>query len=456
MSKAFLLAALALGTAVVPAAAQAGSYGDAPADPSPAAFWAQLGDTTLARLVGDAMAANADLRGAEARVRAARSERRLSTFDYAPTITATGGYTRQRVSANQLPGAPTSLRDQEWWDGGFDATWELDVFGRVRRTVAARSAAEASVREDARWVRVSLAAEVARAYYELRGAERQLQVARRNAENQRSTLQLTVDRLAAGRGTALERERASAQLSSTLAAVPMLEARASAARARLAVLLDRVPGSDVVGSLGDGGLPALPAAPPAAVADSALRQRPDVRSAERRLAAQTALVGAARASYLPRLGVYGGIGLNAPSADLLGRSEARRYAVGPVISWPAFDLGRVRARVDAARAEADAARASYDLAVLSAREEAENARVLFDRTRERLGYLREAADASQRGAELARLRFDAGAAGFLEVLDAERTLLDAQERLAQGETDAAQALVALYRASGGGWVAADR
>jgi outer membrane protein TolC len=169
------------------------------------------------------------------------------------------------------------------------------------------------------------------------------------------------------------------------------------------------------------------------------------------LAARTALVRSARAEYRPRVGVGGTVGYSSLAVDAFGRAGTARYAVGPVVSWPAFDLGRVRARVDAARAESEDARAEYDRTLLVARAEAQAARVALERARARLAHLRDAARASERGADLARLRFEGGAAGFLEVLDAQRSLLEAQDRLAQGETEATTAFAALYKALGGAW-----
>jgi outer membrane protein TolC len=328
------------------------------------------------------------------------------------------------------------------------------VFGRLRPLVAARAAATDAAVEDVRGTRVSLAAEVARAYYERQGIARQLDVARRNAANQRRTLQLTVDRLDAGRGTALDRERASAQLSATLASVPTLEARASAAAYRLAVLsgsdADTLPIAPAMIDVPNAA-PSLPDLPSADALPALVAARPDVRAAERVRAARGALVRSARADYLPRIGVAGSVGLASTAADAFGRAGTSRYALGPVVSWPAFDVGRVRAHVDAARAEQEDARASYDHAVLAARAETRTAYAALVGARARLAYLREAAQASERGAELARLRFEGGAAGFLEVLDAERSLLEAQNNLAQGETDAATAFAALYEVLGGAW-----
>jgi multidrug efflux system outer membrane protein len=414
------------------------------------AFWTELGDSALGRLVTEALSANLDVRAAEARVRNARANRQLASFDYFPTITASIGYQRQRLSGESFPGLPGSV-EQDLYDAGVDASWELDVFGRIRSNVAGQNALERAAREDVRDVQVLLASELGRIYYELRGAQGQLAVAQRNAENQRHTLQLTEDRLDAGRGTAFDRERASAQLSATLASIPELETRVASAIFRIGVLLGRPPAALADALAAPAELPGLPEKPRVGTPDLLVRQRPDVRSAERQLAAQAAFVGAARAEYLPRLSVGGSAGVTSSAFDSFGESGTSRFLIGPALSWPLFDLGRVKARVGAARARADEARASYDQTVLLALEETEIALVTYDRSRARLTHLREAAAASERAAELARLRFDEGVTDFLQVLDAERTMLEAQDRLARGRTDAVTAFVALYRALGGAW-----
>lgn len=414
------------------------------------AFWIELGDSALGRLVTEALRANLDVRAAEARVRSARANRQLASYDYFPTVTAGGGYTRQRLSGESFPGLPGAV-EQDLYDAGVDGSWELDVFGRIRGNVAGQNALERAAQEDVRDVQLLLASELGRIYYELRGAQGQLAVAQRNAENQRRTLQITEDRLDAGRGTAFDRERASAQLSATLASIPELETRVASAIFRIGVLLGRPPAALADALAAPAELPDLPEKPRVGTPDLLVRQRPDVRSAERQLAAQTAFVGAARAEYLPRLSVGGSAGFTSNSGDSFGESETSRFLIGPVLSWPLFDLGRVKARVGAARARADEARASYDQTVLLALEEAETALVAYDRSRARLTHLREAAAASERAVELARLRFDEGVTDFLQVLDAERTMLEAQDRHARGRTDAVTAFVALYRALGGAW-----
>ncbi|HST62178.1 MAG TPA: TolC family protein, partial [Longimicrobium sp.] len=269
--------------------------GDGAASP---ALWRALGDTTLERLVADALAANPDLRAADARVRAARALRTTARLDLRPSVTASGGYTRQRVSSALVPGAGGSLPDQDLWDAGVRMSWEVDVFGRGRRTLRGRGALLDAAEEDVRDVRVLLASEVARAYFDLRGAQDRLAVALRNAENQRRSLQVTRVRLEVGRGTGLDTERAQAQLSSTLAAVPLQEAAIAAAQHRIGVLLGRAPATVAVELGGAAPLPPLPALPSAAEPGAAepgalARLRPDVRVAERQLQAQAAFVSAA-------------------------------------------------------------------------------------------------------------------------------------------------------------------
>ena len=413
-------------------------------------YWNQLGDTTLSRLVDEVLRANLDVRSARARVSAARSDRVRTVLDLTPSATVAAGYSRQRLSTASFPGALGVFPDQNVWDAGVNASWDLDVFGGIRHTVQARGAladvAEASLRD----VQVAMTAEVARAYFELRGAQEQLEVARRNAENQRHTFELTQERLAAGRGSAFDTERAQAQLSSTLASIPAREAQVAAAQYRIGTLVGRSP-TDVARELEQTGpLPSLPEVTSIGTPDAVVRYRPDVAAAERFAAAQGALVGAAKASYLPRLTIGGSAGYAAPEFNSVGNQGTLRYVVGPVITWPGLNLGRVKAEVDAAQAREDAARAQYGRAVLAATEDIETSLARYRAARLQVERLQEASAASERAAELARLRFREGITDFLQVLDAERTELEAQDRLAQGRIDAATAYAALYRAVGGG------
>lgn len=412
-------------------------------------------DTTLARLLNEATRVNFDVRAAEARVRGARAARSQVAFDLAPTVTFGGGYTRRRLSGATFPIGSGTFPDQSIWDGGFDASWELDLFGRVRRNVQAQGAFVAVSREDLRNVQVSLTAELARSYFELRGAQEQLTVAQRNAENQRRTLLVTRQRLDAGRGTAFDTERAQAQLSFTLATIPALESRVRQAQYQIGVLVGRPPAAVAAELDQVAPLPAFPATVRVASPDSVVRLRPDVAAAERQVAVERALVGAAKAEYLPRLSLGGSAGYSASKFDALGAGSTFRYAVGPIISWPALNLGRVKARVDISRARESEAQAQYTQAVLLALQDVEASLVRYRTSRARVERIQDAASASERAAELARLRFSGGVADFLQVLDAERTQLEAQDQLAQSRTEAATAYAALYKALGGTWPSAN-
>ncbi|MGE5801712.1 MAG: TolC family protein [Gemmatimonadota bacterium] len=429
------------------------AHGQQPESAPPIAFWKTLGDTTLERLVGEVVKSNHDVVAAEARLRGARAARTQTALDFAPTVYATASYTRQRFASASFPGSvggATAFPDQTVWDAGLQLSWELDLFGRIRKSTQGRNALVGAAEEDVRDVQVLLASELAINYFELRGEQDRLRVARRSAENQQHTLDVTIRRLEAGRGNEFDSERARTQLNSTLAAIPALEASVSAVAHRIAVLVGHeVGGLDQDGAGDDH--PASAALPDSIVVpnpDVALRRRPDVRSAERQLAAGNAFVGAAKAEYLPRITVGGAAGYVGASFDALSNSNTPRYAIGPVVSLP-LNVGRVKAGVDQARAQEAEADANYRKTELQARAEIATAVVAYRKARQSLGYLEAAANASERAAALARLRFDEGASDLLPVLDAERTMLAAQDRLAAGRTAATSGLATLYRALGG-------
>jgi NodT family efflux transporter outer membrane factor (OMF) lipoprotein len=409
---------------------------------------AQFGDTTLTRLIGEGLAGNRDLQVAQARLRGARASQLGAALDLAPAVTAAGGYSRQRQSNIFAPGGAGAMPDQGIWDAGLLMAWDIDVFGRARRALAGQGAFVASAQEDVRDVQLLLASAIATTYYELRGTQERLATARRNAENQRRTLELTQQRLDAGRGSAFDTERARAQLASTLAGVPTLEAAIAALRLRIAVLIGRGDAALAARPDSAAAFPELPADLDVPDADSLARGRPDVRSARQQWAARSALVGAARADYLPRVSLAGSAGYTSSAAGAFANTGTGRYAIGPVVSWPALNLGRVKAGVDEASSAEAEARARYEQSVLGASAEIETAALTYRGARERLAHLEDAAAASERAAESARLRFREGATDFLQVLDAERTLLEAQDRLALGRTGAITALVAAYRALG--------
>jgi len=412
-------------------------------------WWHEFGDAELDRLVQRALAANLDLRSALDRVRAARAvfvERRL---DYAPHAQLDGAYAR---SDEQIPDFGPQRLDTRSTSLGFDAAWELDLFGHVRRSVEAARADLGAEEANLRDVEVTVAAEVARNYFELRGTQRRLTVARDNLGSARQSLDLTQLRAEAGRSSDLDVEQSRARLKAVEATIPMLEAAEKQAGYRLAVLCGERPGA-LDPELGAATVATYARELPIGDATGLLRQRPDVRAAERQLAAATARVGVATADFFPRVSVSGFVGfLSGDVGHLFGTSagsDARAWAVTPAVSWTAFDLGSVAARVRASRAQADGAAANYERAVLVALEDAENSFLAYSKRHVQLRSLTAQAAASRHAAELAELQYREGTADFLVLLDAQRTQLEAEDAVAQSETAVNVAVVAIYKALGG-------
>jgi multidrug efflux system outer membrane protein len=416
---------------------------------SVAQFWQNFGDTELDKLVSDALTSNHDLRIAMTRVREARALRRDAAFDLAPSIKAGGGYTKTRTAnANTLPGA---ARESELYDAGFDAFWELDFFGGVRRGVEASNAQLGAVEAARRDTQVIVTAEVTRTYFELRGQQQQLDVANRNVSNQQSTLDLAQVRLDAGSGTEFDTARAQAQLSGTRGTIAPLEAAVARSIHRLSVLVGREPGALRAELSPPQNLPALPGIVPVGDPAGLLRRRPDIRIAERELAGATANIGVAVADLFPRVTFTGNAGFVAATSGALGDRGTDSYVLAPGISWGIFDLGHVQARIGAAKWRKEGAVLRYQQTVLQALEETEDSLVTHARARDRLVHDEAAVRASNTAAGLARVRYENGASDFLQVLDAERTLLETEDRLARSRTEAATSLIAVYKSLGGGW-----
>jgi multidrug efflux system outer membrane protein len=414
-------------------------------------WWRRFDDPLLAELVELTVKNNRDLKVAEANLREARALFLEAGLELLPTVTAQARHTDQKRSLDALNRRTFAPPGLSLYNIGFDATWEIDIFGRLRRNVEARGADIETVEADRRDLIVSLIAEVARNYFELRGHQNQMAVARRNAENQAHTLELTQVRLDAGVGTELDTARAKAQLDTTLATIPPIEAQIFQAIHRLGVLTGQPPAA-LSRTLSDPRpLPPPPDLVKIGNPTELLRRRPDLRAAERSLAAATALIGVATADLYPRVVFNGSVSLESRTLGGLGATGSDAYSFGPRITWAFLDLGQVRARIRAADARAEASLAQFEQAVLTALEETENALVNYSRQRARTALLASAADASEKAHQLAHLRFEDGVADFLTVLDAERRLLEDQRQLAQSRTATATTLVALYKALGGGW-----
>jgi outer membrane protein, multidrug efflux system len=412
-------------------------------------WWQGFEDAELDSLIGRALAQNLDLRSAYDRIEAARAvfvERKL---DYAPHVRLDAAYSH---SDEQQPGFGLGRVNAQSDSLGFDAAWEIDLFGHVRRSVQAARADLGAERANYQDAEVTVAAEVARNYFELRGAQKRLAVARKNLDSEQQTLELTRLLDEAGRGSELDVQRSRARLKATEATIPPLEAAEKQAAYRLAVLQGKRPG-ELDQELGSAAVATYAKALPIGDPTELLRRRPDVRAAERQLAAATARVGVATADLFPRVSVTGFIGfLSGDVGRLFGTTpsnDARAWSVTPTLSWAAFDLGSVRARLRATEAQSDAAAANYEKVVLAALEDTENSFVAYGARQAQLKSLSEQASSSRSAAELADAQYREGVADYLVLLDAQRTQLDAEDSVAQAETDVNVSVVAIYKALGG-------
>jgi multidrug efflux system outer membrane protein len=410
-------------------------------------WWQQFDDPTLNQLVLQALEENRDLRIAYARVRAARALRDETAFKQIPTITS-------RASAEggkgQLPGQTEQRVTRERYDLGLDMLWELDLFGRIQHQIDASEAQAEGLEAELYQLQVSLLAELVDAYGTLRGAQLREQIARDNLQNQQQSRDLTEQLRAAGLGSQLDVLRADARLAATDATLPQLQAEAARAQNRIASLLGQRPDQLSV-DLSPKSLPVISKALPIGDPSALLERRPDIQAAERQLAAATANIGVATADLFPRVSLSGFLGFTAGRGSQLGSSAARAWAVAPTISWPALDLGSVRARLRAADANADGALANYQQTVLLALEETQNAFTDYAKRQQRLLALLRQVDASRAAAEQAAVRYREGSVDFLVLLDAERERLAAEDAQAQAEVELYRGVVALYKALGGGW-----
>ena len=416
-----------------------------------AAWWRQFEDPVLDDLVAKGLAANLDLRIAVAHVREARALFADARLDQLPRVTASATYA---ASDQQQPGSGGQRVHGETYQSGFDASWELDLFGHVRHGIDAAKADAGAAEADLRGAQVTVAAEVARNYFELRGAQARNAVATRNLDTSRETLRLTKTRFDVGQGDPVDVASAQARLSATEAAIPTFRTAERRAANRLAVLLGVRPGVLDAHLAPVASRAPLAKALPIGDASALLRRRPDVEAAERRLAAQTARVGVATADLFPRVTVGGFFGVLSGDVGSLGDGASRAWSVAPTITWPGLDFGGARARLRAQEARGDASLAVYDQTVLTALEDVENAFVAYAQQQAQLKSLADQVSASRRASDLARIRYREGAIDFLVLLDAERTRLEAEDGLSAAETAANVDVTAIYKALGGGWTPA--
>jgi outer membrane protein, multidrug efflux system len=411
-----------------------------------ARWWAGLRDPMLTSLVGRAAAGNHDLKEARAKVREARARRGIAGAGQFPGLDATGSGTRSRGSEKTGGGETRDL-----YSTGFDASWELDIFGGVRRSVEAAEADLQAENEGLRDVLVSLISEVALNYVEVRTYQARLKVAEENLKAQQEICQLTQARYQAGLTDELAVHQARYNMENTLSQIPNLRTGMEGSKNRLAVLLGIRPG-DVHRELAVAGpVPVAPLSMAVGVPADAMRRRPDVRWAERELAAQTARIGVATSDLYPKFTLSGSIGLDALSVGDLFSSGSRTFGFGPRITWSIFDAGAIRGNIEVQSALQEQALIRYESTVLKALEEVENALVAYAGEQRRRNALKEATGAARHAADLANDKYMAGLIDFSDVLDAHRSLLSFQDQLAQSDGAVTSNLITIYKALGGGW-----
>jgi NodT family efflux transporter outer membrane factor (OMF) lipoprotein len=421
-------------------------------------WWDNLNDPRLTSLVERSIAGNLDLRVARARVIEARAQRGVIAAQDGPDVNLNSSYSRSRGSEEAgfagpvaVPGVSTKPGGSDLYQIGFDASWEIDLFGRTRRAVESADADIAAALEGERGVLVSLAAEVARNYIDVRSFQNRLSIARANAASQQDAVNLATSRYKAGLTSELDVSRAQALLAATQAQIPTLEAGELQAVHRLGVLMGRDPAA-VQSELAEAApIPHAPAEIPVGLPSELLRRRPDIRQAERQAASATARIGVATADLFPRVSLTGSVGLLSTQFGSLPQGNARFWSIGPSLTWSIFNMGGVKSNIKVQEARQEQSLAVYDQTILLAFEETENALVNYGRELVRRQSLGEAVDAGKRSVDLATELYTRGLTDFNAVIDAQRQMYIDQEELAISERTVAVNLVALYKALGGGW-----
>lgn len=424
-----------------------GGLSNAPADTAQLAnWWDTLNDPLLSRFIQTATANNLDLKQAQARLREARARRSAGVAERFPTLAVQAGANRSRSSGEMGSG---DSRTAETFSAGFDANWELDVFGGKQRVVEAAEASLDAAREDLRDVLVSLLAEVALNYVEVMSYQARIAVAKSHLDTQKETWQIARWRREAGLTTQLDEDQAKLNLEQTRAQLPTLLTGQEQAKNRLGVLLGQQPGT-LVELDAAVPIPLTPFEVAVGVPAEALRQRPDIRRAERQLAAATAQVGVATAARYPSFSLSGTLGLQALSAASLLQASAGMFTLGSNAAWTLFNAGRIRQNIEIQNALQEQALIRYEAAMLDALRDVENALVAYGEEQNRRRSLNDAVDAAQSAAGLAGNQYAAGLIDFQTVLDTQRSLLSLQDQLIQSEAAVTSNLIHLYKALGGG------
>lgn len=429
-------------------------------------WWKAFGDPELDRLVTLAAASNTDLRIAEAHLREARAQRGVASGVLFPEIDASGSFSNSRLSENGFlkgiatggapgsggtPGAIVPGQQINLWQVGLDMSWEIDLFGGQRRAVEAADADIGAAEYELRDALVAVIAEVADEYVQVRTAQERLDIAEETARSERATADVVEEQLRSGVASELDRARASSQAENAAARVPQMEANVRAGVRRLEVLVGAKPGTLDAELKKPAPVPTPPDALAVGIPSEMLRRRPDVRAAERRLAAATARIGVATADLFPRFSLTGSFGLQSQDLGDLPEGDSRFWYIGPSVRWPLLDFGRIRSNIAVQNARTQAAEATYEGVILRSLSEVETALVRLSRERRRLEHLDAAATDARRAASVANELYRNGLLEYLDLLDAQRTAYEAEDALAQSRAAIAGDTVRLYRALGGGW-----
>jgi NodT family efflux transporter outer membrane factor (OMF) lipoprotein len=440
------------------------------AEPIDVDWWTLFNDPQLTSLERRVAAENLDVQIAGVRLAESRAQLGFARAAEFPMLNANASYVRQQASnhgifveiptaagASGSSGVSTGgvnshgLQPFDIWQGGFDASWEVDLWGRIRRSVESATATSEAADEARRSALLATLAEVARDYIQLRGTQEQLQIARDNAQTARQSLDLTQQRAAGGVTTDLDVANASAQLRTTLAQIPSLEQQEAQLINALSLLLGQPPNALRADFEVAHPVPPVPRAVPVGFPSELARRRPDIRQAEAQLHAATADIGVAQANFYPTLSLTGSFGLQTLQLNHAFDLASKQYALGPGLTIPIFQGGQLRATLQLRKAQQQEAAINFQKTVLQAWHDVDNALTAYQAEQSRRDQLIQAVTENRKALSLAQSRYQQGVTDFLTVLDAERSLLSAQQQLADSTTTVSSNLVALYKALGGGW-----
>ncbi|TRL41220.1 efflux transporter outer membrane subunit [Rhizobium straminoryzae] len=409
-----------------------------------AGWWKGLDDPLLNELVEEAVRGNLDVATAKANLRLARATTRSAEGALLPSLSQSDSATRTRNASGDV-----SYSTQ--YKAGFDASWEIDLFGGNRRSVEAARASEQAEEETLRQTLVTLVGDVASYYVEAREYQALIDLAERSAKSQLQVLALTRRQFEAGEATGMDVAKAAATAASTQADIPSYRISYAQAVHRLGILLGRTPDAVEARLTKPAPIPVPRRAMPSTIPAGILLNRPDVRAAERDLAAYTAKIGVAEAARYPSISLSGAVTTSAASVSDLARKSTIGWTLGPSVSIPLFQGGQLKAAVDEAKATRDKYFVAYQSAVMTAMEDTENAVIGLTQSRLRQDKLRQSVAGYRQAAELSRTLFQSGASGFLDVLDAETSLYSSQENYIQSTANTATYFISLNKALGGGW-----